>query len=170
MTLSNTFIFIFPNRLKWSSLHARYPFTHQCRQHPLMYASVCFSYTYLHMYLFIYSSAALLLDLASLFSFLIMYTDSRTPWKGDQHVARPLSTHRTIEIQNKHIQTSMSRVGFEPMIPVFERAKTVDALDRAAGLPTYIGCYLAGIIMYTHVRVAFCRIPSALGRDITYSA
>jgi hypothetical protein len=25
----------------------------------------------------------------------------------------------------------MSRVGFEPMIPVFERAKTVHALDRA---------------------------------------
>jgi hypothetical protein len=26
----------------------------------------------------------------------------------------------------------MSRVGFEPMIPAFERAKTVHALDRAA--------------------------------------
>jgi hypothetical protein len=26
----------------------------------------------------------------------------------------------------------MPRVGFEPMIPVFERAKTVHALDRAA--------------------------------------
>jgi hypothetical protein len=26
----------------------------------------------------------------------------------------------------------MSRVGFEPTIPVFERAKTVDAFDRAA--------------------------------------
>jgi hypothetical protein len=27
----------------------------------------------------------------------------------------------------------MVRVGFEPMIPVFERAKRVHALDRAAG-------------------------------------
>jgi hypothetical protein len=26
----------------------------------------------------------------------------------------------------------MPRVGFEPLIPVFERAKTVHALDRAA--------------------------------------
>jgi hypothetical protein len=32
----------------------------------------------------------------------------------------------------------MPRVGFEPMIPVFERAKTVHALDRTA---TVIGLY-----------------------------
>jgi hypothetical protein len=44
---------------------------------------------------------------------------------GNQLVARPLPTHRTT-------QTSMPRVGFEPTIPVFERAKTVHALDRAA--------------------------------------
>jgi hypothetical protein len=34
----------------------------------------------------------------------------------------------------------MPRVGFEPTIPVFERAKTVHALDRAAiviGKPNY---------------------------------
>jgi hypothetical protein len=34
----------------------------------------------------------------------------------------------------------MPRVGFEPMAPVFERTKTVDALHRAAtviGLPWY---------------------------------
>jgi hypothetical protein len=34
--------------------------------------------------------------------------------------------------QNKRILTSMPRVRFEPMIPVFERVKTVQALDRAA--------------------------------------
>jgi hypothetical protein len=28
----------------------------------------------------------------------------------------------------------MPRVGFEPKIPVFERVKTVDALDRAAAV------------------------------------
>jgi hypothetical protein len=33
--------------------------------------------------------------------------------------------------QNKRTQTSMPLVGFEPTIPVFERAKTVHALDRA---------------------------------------
>jgi hypothetical protein len=30
------------------------------------------------------------------------------------------------------MQTSMFRVGFKPTNPVFERAKTVHALDRAA--------------------------------------
>jgi hypothetical protein len=66
------------------------------------------------------------------FSFLIFYTVGRTPCTGDQPVARPLPRHRTTQTQNKRTQTSMPRVGFEPMIPVFERAKTVHALDRAA--------------------------------------
>jgi hypothetical protein len=39
---------------------------------------------------------------------------------------------------NKSRQISMPRVGFEPMIPVFERARTVHALDGAA---TLIGNY-----------------------------
>jgi hypothetical protein len=51
---------------------------------------------------------------------------------GDQPVARQLSTHRTTQTHNKHTQTSMPRVGYEPTIPVFKRAKTVHALDRAA--------------------------------------
>jgi hypothetical protein len=34
--------------------------------------------------------------------------------------------------QNKRTQTFVSRVRFEPMIPVFEQAKTYDALDPAA--------------------------------------
>jgi hypothetical protein len=34
--------------------------------------------------------------------------------------------------QNKHTQTSMPPVGFEPMIPAFEWAKTVHSLDREA--------------------------------------
>jgi hypothetical protein len=37
----------------------------------------------------------------SFFSFLILYTISRTPWTGDQPVGRPLSTHRTTQTQNK---------------------------------------------------------------------
>jgi hypothetical protein len=68
------------------------------------------------------------------FSFLILYTVGRTPWTGDQPVERPLPIHRTTQTQNKSTQTSMPRVGFESMIPVFERAKTVYALDRAATL------------------------------------
>jgi hypothetical protein len=66
----------------------------------------------------------------SLFQFSNVYTVGRTPWTGDQLIARPLPTHRTTQTQNKRTQTSMPRVGFEPTIPVFERAKTVHALDQ----------------------------------------
>jgi hypothetical protein len=53
---------------------------------------------------------------------------------GDQPVARPLATH------NERTQTSMPLVGFKPMIPVFEWAKTVHALDRVTviGFGAYI--------------------------------
>jgi hypothetical protein len=66
------------------------------------------------------------------FQFLNLYTIGRTPWTGDQPVTRPLPTHRTTHTQNKRKQTSMPQVGFEPTIPVFERAKTVHALGCAA--------------------------------------
>jgi hypothetical protein len=45
----------------------------------------------------------------------------KTPWTGDQPVARLLP----IQTQNKHIQISMPWVAFEPTIPAFERAKRV---------------------------------------------
>jgi hypothetical protein len=60
--------------------------------------------------------------------FLYPETVRRTPWMGDQSVARPLPT----QTQNKRRQTSVLWVGFELTIPVFERAKTVHVLDRAA--------------------------------------
>jgi hypothetical protein len=53
---------------------------------------------------------------------------SRTPWKGDWPVARPLPTHRTTQTE----QTHMHREGFERTTPLFERAKTVHALDSVA--------------------------------------
>jgi hypothetical protein len=53
---------------------------------------------------------------------------------GESALARPLPTHRTTQTQNKRIQTSMPRMGFEHTIPVFELAKTVHALDRAANV------------------------------------
>jgi hypothetical protein len=65
------------------------------------------------------------------FSFLISYTVDRTPWTGDQPVARPLPAHRIEQTQNKRTQASVSQVGFEPTIPEFERAKIVHALDGA---------------------------------------
>jgi hypothetical protein len=51
---------------------------------------------------------------------------------GDQPVTRLLPTHRTTQTQNKSTQIFMPQVGFEHTIPMFERAKTVHALDRAA--------------------------------------
>jgi hypothetical protein len=85
----------------------------------------------LSIYLSIYGSTALV-DLGRLFTSLILYTVGRTPWTGDQSVARPLTTHRTTQGQNKRTQISMPWVGFEPTIPLFERAMRVRALDRAA--------------------------------------
>jgi hypothetical protein len=74
--------------------------------------------TYVCIYLWLYSP---LLDLGRFSVFcLIFYTVSRTPWTGDQPVARPLPGRRTAQTQNKHTQTSMSQLGFEPTIPAFE--------------------------------------------------
>jgi hypothetical protein len=80
------------------------------------------------LYLWLYSP----LNRGQFFSFLILYTVGKTPWTGDQPVARPLPTHRTSQTQNKRTQTFMPGVGFEPTTPVFERAKTVHDLDRLA--------------------------------------
>jgi hypothetical protein len=49
---------------------------------------------------------------------------------GDQPDARPLPTGQHSTEKRGH--TSMSRAAFEPVIPVFERSKTVRGLDRAA--------------------------------------
>jgi hypothetical protein len=85
-----------------------------------------------NIYLSIYGSTALLLGFGSFLDFLIFYTVGRTPWKGNQPVARPLPAHRTAQIQNKRAQESIPQVGFEPTILMFERAKTVHFLDRRA--------------------------------------
>jgi hypothetical protein len=90
---------------------------------------------------FIHSSMALQLCVGpwSIFTLVILYTVGRTSWTGDQAVARPLSTHRTVQTQNKRTQISMPWVGFEPTIPTLERMRTVHASVHAA---TVIGIYL----------------------------
>jgi hypothetical protein len=55
------------------------------------------------------------------FQFLYLYAVGRTPWTGDQPVARPLPTHRTTQTQ-----TSVPRMAFEHTILVFE---TLHALE-----------------------------------------
>jgi hypothetical protein len=90
-----------------------------------IYLSLC-----LCVYLSIHGSTELV-GLGRFFSFLIIYTVGRTPWTGDQNVARLLPVHTT-QTQNKRTRTSMPRVGLEHTIPPFERAETVHAVDRAA--------------------------------------
>jgi hypothetical protein len=75
-----------------------------------------------------------LLGLSRFFSFLIFYTVSRTPWTEDQPFARLLPAYRTVQTQNNRTQIFMHKVGFEPMIPVFERARIFHALDLEANL------------------------------------
>jgi hypothetical protein len=41
----------------------------------------------------IYGSTVLLLDIRRFFSFLMLYTVGRTPWTGDQPIARPRYLH-----------------------------------------------------------------------------
>jgi hypothetical protein len=93
-------------------------------------------------------------DLGRFFSFFNLYTVGRTPWTGDHPVARPLPTHNTTRTHNKRTQISMPRVGFKPMIPVLERAKTVYALDRAVTVTAWNlkkdkqkGCGISRIIL-----------------------
>jgi hypothetical protein len=40
-----------------------------------------------------------------IYQFLDHFTDNRTPWMGDQLIARPLPKHRTTQTQNKRIHT-----------------------------------------------------------------
>jgi hypothetical protein len=70
-----------------------------------------------------------------LFQTLNLFTESvRLLGRGDQPVASSLTVNRVAQTQNKRTQTSMSQVGFEPRVLVFERAKTVNALDRTANV------------------------------------
>jgi hypothetical protein len=106
------------------------------------------------IYLWFYSP---LLDLGRFFSFLILYTVGRTPWMGDQPVARSLPTHRITQTRNKCKQPSMPWLGFEPTIPAFERANTVHTLDRAA---TMMGHVTRHLTIYSLVVSLFTTLSS----------
>jgi hypothetical protein len=95
-------------------------------------------FMYVFIYLWLYGS---LLNLGRFFHFVIIYTVGRTSWSRDQWFGRPLPTHRTTQHRLKSTQTSMPRLGIYPTIPVFERAKTVHALDRAATVIDCCGLY-----------------------------
>jgi hypothetical protein len=93
---------------------------------------------YLSIYLSTYVSTALV-DLGRLFSFLIhtqsvgLFGQWISPSQG-----RYLHTEQH-NLRINTLKTSIPRVGLEPTIPAFERAKTFHALDRAA---TVTGCQI----------------------------
>jgi FAD synthase len=60
-----------------------------------------------------------------------------------ERVISPSQGRYLTQTQNKHKQTSMLRVGFEPTIPAFERAKTFHVLDRAATVVGYCSVLLS---------------------------
>jgi hypothetical protein len=68
------------------------------------------------------------------FNFLIFYTVGRTPWTGGSARRKAATCTRTEQTHNKPRQTSMPQVGFEPKIPVFERAKTVHSFARVTSV------------------------------------
>jgi hypothetical protein len=74
--------------------------------------------------------SAALVNFSSFFSFLI-YTQSVGFFVRGISPSQGRYLHTEHHKHNKRTQTSMFQVGFEPTIPVFERAKTVHALDRA---------------------------------------
>jgi hypothetical protein len=83
--------------------------------------------TYLPIYVWLYSP---LLDLGRFFSFLILYAVGRTPWTGDQPIARPLPTHRTTQTQKKSRHPCL-KWDSNPQSQCLRGAKTVHVLDRA---------------------------------------
>jgi hypothetical protein len=89
------------------------------------------NYVHLSLSLWFYRTS----DLGLFFSFLILYTVGRTPWTGDQTVARPLPTHRINA--RTHIHASSGIPTHDPSV----RA----ALNRAATV----------VVNYAHGRFYF---------------
>jgi hypothetical protein len=72
---------------------------------------------------------------------------------------RKAATYTATQKQNKRTQTSIPRVGFEPTILVFGRAKTVHALERAA---TVIGSLKYNFCKYGQVPCVLSFLHSCL--------
>jgi hypothetical protein len=104
--------------------------------------------TMLFIYLRLYSP---LLGLGRFFGFLIFTKSVGLLGRGTSPSARPLPAHRTAQTQNKRTQTSMSWVGLEPTIPVFERAKTVHASDRGATVTGPMPFYSSKMWPYVYI-------------------
>jgi hypothetical protein len=119
-----------------------------------------------HMLIYL---AVVLQPLATLATFqsLDPYAVGRTPWTGNQPVARPLPAHTTAQTQIKRTQISMPQMGFEPTFPAFERAKTVHASDHAV---TVIGqLVVSGAMKYLFNYCVSVQIFFLMNRDADHS-
>jgi hypothetical protein len=82
-------------------------------------------------------STVLCWEVGCFFSFLILYTDGRTPSTGDQPDASPLLAYRTT------YKINMPRIGFKPTTPALEQLKTVEGLDISGDKPCLqLGIYI----------------------------
>jgi hypothetical protein len=124
-------------------------------------------YNYICTILYIFIGPTAPVDPGLFFSFMIIFTDGRTPWTSDQHVARPLPKCRTTQTQNKHIHTPTPCVGFEPTIPASERAKTVYGLDRSAIVTGFI-CIILYIFHIIIVAINFIVVCCQLETNESY--
>jgi hypothetical protein len=97
--------------------------------------------TFARVHSFINGSTALCWALNSSSVSQYYYTDGRTSWMSVHLVARPPQT------QNKRTQTFMPWVKFETTTPGFERAKTVNALDRGATVSNWIKPRLTSVMI-----------------------
>jgi hypothetical protein len=88
-------------------------------------------------------------DLGRFFSFLI-YTQSVGLLRRRISPSQGRYLHTGQHKQNKCTETSTPRVGFETTIPMFERTKTVHALDRAATVIGSRGSTGANCRRYSH--------------------
>jgi hypothetical protein len=74
---------------------------------------------------------------------VVAFSVERTPWTGDQHVAR------TMQKQNERTQTSMPRVGFEPTIPIFKASEDSSCLSAATAMGNFCHCHCKYLNMIT---------------------
>jgi hypothetical protein len=81
-------------------------------------------------------------------------------------ISLPPPTHSKTEKQNKRTQISMPRVGFEPTIPVLERAKPVGILlhtrnaENKRNALTNFRLQMGTEFSYTHATISFLEISS----------
>jgi hypothetical protein len=76
-----------------------------------------------------------------IFQFRDHFTDGRTPWTGDQLVARPLPKHRTTKTENKHtyIPIIHALCGIQTHNPGFRASEDSTSSDRSATVTGMFG-------------------------------